>query len=205
MSVEGQSEELFVKRILGPFFENKGIWIIPIPLFTGYKNGHKYKGGNTYPDQLHKEIMRLCGEHPHEMVTTFVDRYGFPGIDISKYGAINIKEIESMVFADIHYDNFIPFIMNHEFEALLFSDTEFEAFPEQYRKQLSKILTEYNNDPEEIDSGNPPSKRLMHIYESNKAHYSKIVDGTRIMEKIGLERMRENCHHFNEWIEKLIS
>jgi hypothetical protein len=44
-----------------------------------------------------------------------------------------------------------------------------------------------------------PSARLRAIYPQ----YGKIFYGTRIASSIGLDTMRAECRHFNEWLTRL--
>ena len=41
-----------------------------------------------------------------------------------------------------------------------------------------------------------PSKRILKIYPK----YQKVTDGIIISKKIVIEKMRQKCHHFNDWI-----
>lgn len=53
----------------------------------------------------------------------------------------------------------------------------------------------------EIDD-NPntsPSKRILGIFPG----YQKVFDGPLIVGKTGLEKIRNECDHFNNWITKL--
>ena len=91
----------------------------------------------------------------------------------------------------------------HEFEALLFSDTLILA--ESTRKsnvsvKLECVLRSFSC-PEEIndDYDTCPSRRIKQHIEN----YVKTVDGIIAARKIGLEKMRRECPHFNEWITKL--
>ncbi|MDD1760795.1 MAG: DUF4276 family protein, partial [Methanothrix sp.] len=58
------------------------------------------------------------------------------------------------------------------------------------------------NTPEEINDGyeTAPSKRIIRLFKS----YQKVTDGYQIAQKIGIDVIRKECPHFNEWIGKLI-
>lgn len=62
---EGSTEEIFVKNILIPYFESHGVYIRTI-LASG-------KGGIAQYEQVKRDLLRICREHPHEMVTTLID------------------------------------------------------------------------------------------------------------------------------------
>jgi len=95
---------------------------------------------------------------------------------------------------------FIPYIEMHEFEALLFSDADILAEKTEIDvSQISEILKEYNN-PEEIndDPVKAPSKQLMAL----KNGYRKVANGKTISEAIGIQTIRRQCAHFNNWLAK---
>ncbi|MEN8221409.1 MAG: DUF4276 family protein [Pseudomonadota bacterium] len=80
ISVEGQTEDEFCKRILAPYFMNKDIDISPIIVTTKrQKCGIKHKGGCLNLNRVKSEISKLLPNFDY--VTTFYDLYGF---DIDK-------------------------------------------------------------------------------------------------------------------------
>jgi lysozyme family protein len=44
-----------------------------------------------------------------------------------------------------------------------------------------------------------PSKRILSIHPT----YEKINDGVQIAKDIGIAKLRQECLHFNTWLEKL--
>ncbi len=98
---------------------------------------------------------------------------------------------------------FMPFVVMHEFEALLFSDCEAFARAinqEKLAPKLREIRKQFNN-PEEIDDSpaTHPSRRVTELMRS----YKKPVFGVRAAQAIGLDRMRAECPHFAEWLGRL--
>ncbi|MDM8557239.1 DUF4276 family protein [Candidatus Parabeggiatoa sp. HSG14] len=76
ISVEGQTEDEFCKRILVPFFREKGIKITSITITTKRKRcGTKHKGGCVNLDRIRSELSKLLPNFDY--VTTFYDLYGF--------------------------------------------------------------------------------------------------------------------------------
>lgn len=68
------------------------------------------------------------------------------------------------------------------------------------KSKVLKIRNQFNS-PEEIDD-NPntsPSKRILGIFPG----YQKVFDGPLIVGKIGLQKIRDECVHFNDWVTKL--
>ncbi len=117
------------------------------------------------------------------------------------------KIIEEGFRKEINNSRFIPYIQLHEFEGLLFSDIEaidYVMRPYQDRSQLDKLreIRSQFATPEDINDGleTAPSKRLSNIYSS----YNKDIFGSRIAKRIGIDILRNECKHFNDWIVNLI-
>jgi len=200
---EGQTEESFCKELLKEHFVHYQINIIPHLLETS--SGHK--GGLPVYSKVKKQIKshKMEGEF---YVTTFFDYYGlkkFPGInDLSEFANSldKCEFLEEELSRDIDRRNFIPHIILHEFEALLYSDLDsFENYFSQDELQNLKTDVQQFSNPEEINDSpaTAPSKRILKI----KDDYDKVFDGTLIALEIGLQKMRTKCPHFNSWIEKL--
>ena len=149
----------------------------------------------------------------------YVDLYGlghdFPGMPLTDNmsgleKATHIEEEISLdIFAiipDLRPDiRLIPYLQVHEYEGLLFSDTD--AFAKALgRKTICPQLKSIRDSvasPEDIND-NPntaPSKRVLDVYPS----YKKVIEGTVAAQVIGLETMRSECLHFNSWISRLES
>jgi hypothetical protein len=98
----------------------------------------------------------------------------------------------------------IPYIQVHEFEALLFSDSEafVEAYPDRplALTALASVRAQFPT-PEDIDDDplSAPSKRILSLLPD----YQKPVAGLLIAQRIGLARMRSECRHFGEWFARL--
>ena len=137
----------------------------------------------------------------------FVDYFRIPD-NIPNYsscmslGSIDdkIKCLEDAIRDDIGYSNFIPYIQKHEFEALLFSSNEgfIAHFGEEIFNETQRIIDQYS-DPEEINSNESPSKRIMAIIRN----YHKVTDGMDIALEVGIDKILEKCQHFRSWINRL--
>ena len=98
---------------------------------------------------------------------------------------------------------FIPFVMMHEFEALLFSYCELllsgSASPSS--PNGSQAIRDAFGSPEEIDDSpdTAPSKRILALIPG----YQKPLTGTLAALEIGLATMRVECPHFDEWLKRL--
>ena len=202
--VEGDTEENFTKTILSPHLKNFGLHL----------KEFNCKGTIKYRSLLRKLILRQANESNISLVTTMFDFYklprDFPGkSDLSLNSCYErVAHLEQAFIEDISHQKFSPFVMLHEFEALLFSDPVeiAKAFPgKDESHELQKIKTAHRNNPEEIndDETTAPSKRLEKIFRSPK--YDKVIHGPAIIQQIGLEKIRTECAHFNEWLTRLES
>lgn len=107
---------------------------------------------------------------------------------------------------DINDSRFIPYIQLHEFEALILAEPGKLAmrFPEHEQKvqELSITCNRFSS-PELINDGvtTAPSKRISQFipdYEGSKVSIAPLM-----VKKIGLEKIREKCAHFDRWITQL--
>lgn len=202
---EGQTEESFVREILGPYFSPIDIWLNPIIVRTGPQG----KGGVSSYGKIKHQIEIKCKEDQGAWVTTLLDFYGlpsdFPGIHTTGNSITRARAVEGAFQSDIKYSNFLAHIVVHEFETLLFSDTT--AFSEWFddvdvTRNLAKIRESFKT-PEHIDEGkdSAPSKRILAICQN----YDKVLHGSLIVMSIGLDKTREECPIFDCWIKKLES
>lgn len=211
--VEGQTEEEFVNEILRPHLLAFKIHVYP--RIAG--NGRIRRGGIRPWPSARDGIIRHLQEDSGGFATTLVDFYGLPkgwpgrsqvnGPDAPSKAAV----VENAILQDVagrmgwgdHNVRFIPFVMMHEFEALLFSDCEaFSRAMDQPRLHLAfENIRSIFTTPEEINDSpdSAPSKRIQAAYPA----YQKPLLGNLAALEIGLDRMRAQCPHFNEWITKL--
>jgi len=109
-----------------------------------------------------------------------------------------IKEL----FPDHNVDKrFIPYIEMHEFEALLFSDASILADNIGVKPSVIESILEECGEPEEVNDGpgTAPSKRLFSLCNN----YRKVAMGKTISDDIGIQTIRQKCHHFDGWLNKL--
>jgi hypothetical protein len=103
---------------------------------------------------------------------------------------------------DIGLGNFIPNLIVHEFEALLFTDIKpFEQWTDDDRALEPLRMARRHAAPEEINDGREtaPSKRILAAMNG----YQKTVHGPLIACDIGLDAIRAACPHFDAWLAKL--
>lgn len=208
--VEGQTEETFVKRTLGPHLSSLGVFVVPTIIATKrIKSGSSFKGGVPSYTRVRREILRLLGDSSAALVTTMIDFYGLPASFPGRPNVQGNTPLERVVFVENAIDQnindmrFRTYCSLHEFEALLFSSpaTIAAAFaiPNVEQKLLS-MRAQFNS-PEEIDDSpaTSPSSRLQSLYPQ----YNKPFYGTLIAGRIGLDEIRGECAHFNAWLLRL--
>lgn len=206
--VEGQTEETFVSELLTPYYSRIGLFITPIIIRTS----SGFKGGVTSYAKVKPQLIRLCRQDRNALVTTLFDLYAlpnnFPGKQHEDYTKLVLGEqkasfLEECLKEDINEINFIPNLMLHEFEALLFAEpAQFSVWVDNddIVNQL-KSITESFETPEDINDGpaTAPSKRILSLMPS----YQKTFHGPLIAADIGLDALRRCCPHFNAWLRKL--
>lgn len=207
--VEGQTEETFVRDVLGPYFSLKNIFLIPkLATTKRVKSGPDFKGGITTYEKVKNDLVRLLRDSDVVCVTTMIDYYGlpddFPGYQAtSKTGIERVKFLEKKFHEDLNNERFIPYFEVHEFEAMLFVDP-METAAALLDRPKAAMLVEIKKafqSPEEInnDPATAPSKRLTNIFPK----YQKALYGPLVTKRIGLDKIRFECAHFNEWLLKL--
>lgn len=204
--VEGQTEEAFVNDVLQEHLQRLGIYARAILLRTS-KTG---RGGVTTFAKIENQISRLCKEDAGAYITTILDYYGlpsdFPSIQQKNprdtYKSVN--RLEAAFQDSIGYkQRFIPGIILHEFEALLFADVNGFGILEADRPGLVADLADevMGLEPEAIND-NPetaPSKRIIKHFIG----YQKPFHGCLVAMDVGLDAMKAKCPHFSQWLAKL--
>ncbi len=204
--VEGQTEEAFVGRILQSHFNRHDIYLYP--RLIG-KPGHR--GGIGEYQRAKRDVLATLKQNVNAFCTTMFDYYGMPGSwPARETAAGNPQTIEQAILADISAEmggdfnpaRLIPYVQIHEFEALLFSDPKvLAAGLESVEASSIQQIRDQFASPEEINDSQQtaPSKRIGRL----DCSYQKVNDGVLLAERIGLDVMRAECPHFNEWIGKL--
>lgn len=206
--VEGQTEETFVRELLAPNYARNGLYITPIIVRTS--PGHK--GGVTGYGKVKPQLSRLCRQDRHASVSTLFDLYGlpgnFPGKSAAGFPANGTGEqkavfLEARLAEDINEPNFIPYLMVHEFEALLFVKPEtFASWTDsQHTVDALVAIAQAHETPEHINDSlqTAPSKRIARLMPE----YKKTFHGPLIAAEIGLDSIRRACPHFNRWLLRL--
>ena len=208
--VEGETEETFVDEVLNRHLESFEVYLKPILIETSEKL--RKKGGYTTYAKTRRQLLNVLSHNQASLVTTMLDYYGlaedFPGkTKLPKgTGSVRVQYLEQELQKAIGHRKFLAYFSLHEFEALLFVSPEVIAriVPGQdFLPELTQIKAAFSS-PEEIndDPETSPSNRLGKLYGKT---YNKPILGSLIALEIGLERLRSECPHFNEWLTKLES
>ena len=218
--VEGETEEAFVNELLSAHLHNFGYEHVSARLI-GNARLRERRGGIRAWSTVKKDILNHLKEDSGCLATTMVDYYGLPQTGDRAWpgraeaGNLPFDQkaarVERSLLADIAQElgnqfearRFIPFVVMHEYEGLLFSDCD--AFAEAIaRPQLGQRFREIRRQfatPEEIDDSpvTAPSKRV----EALVAGYQKPLLGTLAALKMGLDKIRGECPHFRDWLDRL--
>ena len=211
---EGSTEESFVRLVLAPFLGECGVYAVSRSVETSRRHRTFKRGGITNYARARGDIVRWLKQDRLAHVTTMFDVYAlpndFPGFNSMPPGSLydKVRHIETAVATDIDNRRFIPYLQLHEFEGLLFSDIEIvdsELAIEIGESRLPELteITDANETPEHIDDGynTCPSRRLVALFP----RYQKATDGIRVAERIGVEKLRLECVHFDEWVTRLLA
>ncbi|MCP4265967.1 MAG: DUF4276 family protein [Candidatus Brocadiaceae bacterium] len=192
ISVEGPTEERFVKMVMVPYLLKRSIYADPIKLGS--------RGGDVYLPRIKRELTQLAKSF--DKVTTLYDFYGFRG----KAGGENKASLEDKIMDCIAAplrEKIIPYVQMYEFEGILFSSPEAmenNIYQTGLADWANEVLQRFGGDPEKINDSpqTAPSKRLL-----NETNYIKTIHGPKIAKEIGLTVLREKCTGFGEWLNKL--
>ena len=216
--VEGQTEENFVNQMLARHLHRHGFTKVSARLM-GNARQRSARGGIPAWTSARKDITNHLKEDQGCTATTMVDYYGMPKTWPGRSVASDLpfpKNVESVenalatdvceqMGADFNPDRFVPYVVMHEFEAMLFSDCE--RFADGIKQpELAPKFQEIRDQfgcPEEIDDSpnTAPSKRI----ESLVPRYQKPIQGILAAMRIGLEAIRSECPHFRSWLNRLES
>lgn len=218
--VEGETEETFVNEILAPHLYECGYTKISARL-VGNARQRDRRGGIRPWGAVRKDILNHLKEDADCLSTTMVDFYALPQNGERAWPGRaeaaqctfteKAKTVEGALLLDIcgelsngfGQSRFIPYVMMHEFEGLLFSDAirlgsgigksdlspKFQAIRDQFAT------------PEEINDSplTAPSKRIIDLFPA----YEKPLMGTLAALEIGLDAIRRECPLFRGWLERL--
>lgn len=211
---EGQTEELFIKRVVAPVLRPLQIFVKPQLLHTS----RDAQGGAVTFDRLKWNARNTLRMPSASVLTTFIDLYAldtaFPGFAAAQStGNVydRVARLEEAMHREIvrevrcRPERFIPHVQPYEFEGLLFSDVEALCATEPqwhfFAGDLTRIRGGFDT-PEHINDGHEtaPSKRLTALLYPQ---YRKTRHGPLAAERISVAVMEAQCAHFRGWMERL--
>ncbi|MFN9727071.1 DUF4276 family protein [Acidovorax sp.] len=211
---EGPTEEQFIKRVVAPALRPLQVFLKPQML----KTSQEARGGAINFDRLKFNARNTLRQQPAAVLTTLLDLYGldtsFPGFEEAKSKPDLTSRVthlnaalhqELVAYVKCRPERFIPHIQPHEFEGLLFSDTEALSQTEpgwQAREaKLAAVRAEFET-PEHINNSieKKPSRRLEQLLQPG---YKKTRHGPLAAERVTLAAMERECLHFRRWMEAL--
>lgn len=220
MHVEGPTEEIFVNEILRPHLFPCGYTKVSARI-VGNARQRSRRGGIKAWSAVRNDILNHLKEDSACLTTTMVDYYALPQSGgrawpgREKAGNLPFEKkastIEKALLADIcekmgegfNPNRFIPYVIMHEFEGMLFSDCE--RFSQgigrpELAAQFQAIRDQFSS-PEEINDSpiTAPSKRVEELVQG----YEKPLLGSLAILEIGLDAIRNECPHFREWLTRL--
>lgn len=218
--VEGETEETFVNEVLASHLYSRGYTKVSARLL-GNARQRDHRGGIRAWSAVRSDILNHLKEDAECLATTMIDYFALPQTGANAWPGRGVAgelpyaqkaaTVENALSADICQElgddfdpaRFLPFVMMHEFEGLLFSDCEGFARgigrPELVQK--FQAIRNLFSSPEEINDSSltAPSKRVEELVPG----YAKPLLGTLAALAIGLETIRAECPHFREWVERL--
>lgn len=218
--VEGPTEETFVNEVLARHLIERGYERVSARI-VGNARQRADRGGIRGWKEVKRDIVRHLSEDPGCKATTMVDYYGLPQSGEKAWpgrgeaGNLPFQQkastVESAIQTDVleemgagfNKNRFVPFVVMHEFEGLLFSNCD--AFARglgrsSLANSLQKIRDQFET-PEQInDSPNTaPSKRIVELIPE----YQKPLYGNIAALEVGLDRISAACPNFQAWLQRL--
>lgn len=211
---EGQTEEVFVTEVLAPVLWDRNVFLFPRLIATSRHS----KGGSLKGQRVLRFLRNTLRERRNTYVTTFFDLYALPPDFPGRNAAVvqmDSRDQAAAVEAEFHTavvdaagcrpDRFLPHIQPCEFEGLLFSDlTQFAAVEPAWQRYVAQLEVARQSvpSPEHINDGpaTHPSARLRNLL---RPRYNKVRHGTAVSGRIGIDRMRAECSHFDRWLARV--
>lgn len=216
---EGQTEELFVKRVLRDYMAEKGVVTKTRLLLTSRKRDAR--GGIKSYGQVRRDLVlwhkeNLGKRNETHFYTTMIDFYALP-TDFPEYAEamrvmdayLRVEKLEEAFGQDVDMRDFVPYVQLHEYEALVFCGLDFllerYAGADSAVRELRKVLDGFSGNPEIVDGGwdTAPSRRIANELAKVSYRYNKPECGAYVAERVGMTALRERCGHFDGWIRRL--
>jgi Domain of unknown function (DUF4276) len=214
--VEGETEETFVNQVLRAHLVARGFERVDARLLGNARQRDR-RGGIRGWNTVRKDILRHLLQDAGCIATTMVDYYALPqsgekawpgrarakALPVPNLGAHVQAALLEDLSREVDHRRFVPFVVLHEFEGLLFSDCEIFAQSIGKRDVAASFqaIRDRFETPEHIDDSptTVPSKRV----EDLVPEYQKPLFGSVAASEIGLRRIRAERPHFATWLTRL--
>ena len=209
--VEGLTEQNFVNDLLVNYLAQHNIAV-----HASQVSKPQQKGGDIRFKRVKTDVLAFLRQRNDIIVSTFFDYYGlhqWPGLEEISCGMsplaiadkLNGNAVLSIAreYPELRVEErFIPYMSMHEFEALLFSDTEVLSEELNTSQKVFDDVIATCGSPEQINTvrETSPSHRLKTL---SHGRYKKSSTGIRIAKRIGIAKIREQCPIFNAWLKKI--
>ena len=218
--VEGQTEETFVNEVLRVHLVRSFGYADVSARLLGNSRLRSRRGGIRGWNVVRGDILRHLRQDREAISTMMVDYYGLPltgprawpgrSDALSLPFASKAATVENSLRTDIVTElgseqaaRFVPFVVMHEYEGLLFSDPSrfADAIGRPSLADDFQVIRDGFTTPEEINDSpvTAPSKRVEQLIPE----YQKPLMGVQAALAIGLDGIRSQCPHFDAWVRQL--
>lgn len=219
---EGQTEQGFCVQVLQPHLFPQGdgtVYTLPV----GEKDHHhcyglgtkkKYQGAKGVRQFILNTIKNRQGKNVY--FSTVFDLYSlpndFPGKAANVRNPANptpyVLALEQAFGQDINYNRFIPNLLLHEYETMLFTDPDaFRVSFENCDEEIDalKVIAGSKQTIEHINDGKEtaPSKQIVKVFGEDRYRGRKSSAGPDIAAAIGLAKIRAACPHVDSWLKTI--
>jgi len=216
LTVEGQTEQAFAVEVLQPHLFVFNVFVTKPRLIGPHgRRGDRIPQGGMFHTFVHAlaDMKRwLLEDRSHEVrFSMMVDLYALPHDVPGHAEAMALIDphaqaatLEAALADTVQDQRFIPYVQVHEFEALLLAAPEkFAELFEQRARQIAMLTAECDAfaSSELINHGqhtHPKARIKQYLVD-----YDENVDGPLLAQAMGLDRIRQKCPHFDQWLTKL--
>jgi hypothetical protein len=220
--VEGQTEETFINEVVAPHLLATGYTSVGARIVGNARLRSRRGGIRAWPAVRMDIVKHLRGDFGCA-ATIMVDYYRLPATGAGAWpgraGGQNLttqekaSRVENALLDDMadamgsefESKRFVPFVVMHEFEGLLFSECAAFAAAIGRADLVPRLLAIRHGfeTPEDINDSEStaPSKRVQIL----APEYEKPIFGVLAALEIGLTRIRTECPHFHKWLTILES
>jgi hypothetical protein len=208
--VEGQTEEVVVNNVVGPYLSDNNVYVTcSILKTTRPAGGPAHKGGVSSWAKILKDVRLLLGDTSITLLTTLIDYYALPadvpGMDSRPQGSPydRVEHVERAMKKAIGDERFLPHLVLHEMEAWVLADCRRlgEVMGDPSGAERLSLVVQDESSPELVDEGTEtaPSKRILAVYP----RYLKKSDGPLVIADAGLDVIRQCCPHADLWLRDI--